>query len=71
MRLQQPGGEADQQQDKQQHGQADTHGQGSYGTFRGALVLHQEEQATEEAANDGKQKQNDDNFCDHDVNRTD
>jgi hypothetical protein len=65
VRLQQPGGKADHQQDKQQHRQADTHGQGSYGTFRGALVLHQEEQAAEQTADDGKQKQNDDNFCDH------
>lgn len=65
MRLQHAGGVANHQQDEQQYGQADAHGQGLDGPFRRALVPDEVKQPAEEAANDNEQKQDDNDFCKH------
>ena len=65
--LQQAGGKANHQQDEQQYGQADPYRECLDGAFRSTLVFHQEKQTTEETADDGNQKQDNNDFCDHGV----
>jgi hypothetical protein len=65
MWLQQAGGIAGHQQDKQQERQADAHCQRAHRAVGGTLVPDKKEQAAEQAPDNRKQDQDNKDFCVH------